>query len=85
MSSEAYEREKDDSWSDSRYAWPESAAPVVAEHNCPVCCDTDHVKTFEGFGITKQPYKWVPILESRGCDEAACLQIVALARSGSKG
>ena len=85
VSNVAYEREGDDSWSDSRYAWPESAASIDAEENCPVCCGTGHVKICEGFDFTKQPDKWVPILQSRGCDEAACLQFVALASAGSKG
>ena len=43
------------------------------------------MKTCEGFDFTKQPDKWVPILESRGCDEAACFKFVALASSGNKG
>ena len=81
MSSEAYEREENDSWSDSRYIQPEPDA----EETCAVCCGTGRVKVTDGFDFTKQPDKWVPILESRGCDAAACYQFVALASSGNKG
>ena len=84
MSNEAYERDTGDSWSDRRYALPESAAPVDAEETSPVRCGTGRVETCEGFDFTKQPSKWVPILESRGCDEAACFQFVALDSSAKR-